>query len=134
MAAATSIFKIAALGLVSALLCLLVKRYKPEMALPVTIAAGALILISVINQLSGVLASITDALNQYGLNTEYMKIVLKVIGVGYIIEFTAQICRDAGESALASKIEIAGRIAVLALVIPVLMNILKLIASMLPTG
>ncbi|MCK8817501.1 stage III sporulation protein AD [Natroniella sulfidigena] len=62
----------------------------------------------------------------------YVNTILKVIGIAYIAEFGAQICRDAGENIIASKIEFAGKIMIMVLGVPIMISILESILQLLP--
>lgn len=121
-----SIFKLLAVTLMSVVLTVVVKTYRPEMAVQTSIAAGATVLLMLVGQITGVLNMITDAVRRYGLNEEYFTVALKTAGIAYLAQLASQTCMDAGESALAAKVELGGRIMILALAAPVAFKILDL--------
>lgn len=121
-----SIFKLLAVTLISVVLTVVVKTYRPEMAVQTSIAAGATVLLMLVGQITGVLNMITDAVRSYGLNEEYFTVALKTAGIAYLAQLASQTCMDAGESALAAKVELGGRIMILALAAPVAFKILDL--------
>lgn len=121
-----SIFKLLAVALISVVLTVVVKTYRPEMAVQTSIAAGATVLLMLVGQITGVLNMITDAVRSYGLNEEYFTVALKTAGIAYLAQLASQTCMDAGESALAAKVELGGRIMILALAAPVSFKILDL--------
>ena len=121
-----SIFKLLAVALISVVLTVVVKTYRPEMAVQTSIAAGATVLLMLVGQITGVLNMITDAVRRYGLNEEYFTVALKTAGIAYLTQLASQTCMDAGESAIAAKVELGGRIMILALAAPVAFKILDL--------
>ena len=72
--------------------------------------------------------------NRAGINLIYVSTIFKVLGIAYLAEFSAQICRDAGSQAIAGKIELAGKVIILTLAIPILLAILEAIVALLPQG
>ena len=125
------VFKIAALAVIAAILAVLLKKYRPEIALQVSIAAGLLILFAVIEQVTGIMESILGIAESFGLATSYLNIIFKVIGISYIAQFAAQTCRDAGEGAIAEKVELAAKILLLTLALPIVMELLQLVSSLI---
>lgn len=125
------VFKIAALAVIAAILAVLLKRYRPEIALQVSIAAGLLILFAVIEQVTGIMESILGIAESFGLATSYLNIIFKVIGISYIAQFAAQTCRDAGEGAIAEKVELAAKILLLTLALPIVTELLQLVSSLI---
>ena len=125
------VFKIAALAVIAAILAVLLKKYRPEIALQVSIAAGLLILFAVIEQVTGIMESILGIAESFGLATSYLNIIFKVIGISYIAQFAAQTCRDAGEGAIAEKVELAAKILLLTLALPIVTELLQLVSSLI---
>ena len=120
--------KIAAVGCASALLCLAVKKERPEIAMLIAAAAGV-ILIGMVLPYAQSLSEPAMALFS-GVETQILKPILKIIGVSYIAEFSAQACTDAGENAIAQKILLAGRVVMLALAMPSLAEALHSLVSL----
>jgi stage III sporulation protein AD len=125
------LIQIVALTVLAAMLALVLKNQRPELALQLGIAAGALILLLVIDQLAGVLSEIERIGAQFGLQGDQMLVVIKVIGMAYLAEFGVQICKDAGENALAGKVELAGKVMIIAVSIPVVTALLKMVTSII---
>jgi stage III sporulation protein AD len=125
------LIQIVALTVLAAMLALVLKNQRPELALQLGIAAGALILLLVIDQLAGVLGEIERIGAQFGLQGDQMLVVIKVIGMAYLAEFGVQICKDAGENALAGKVELAGKVMIIAVSIPVVTALLKMVTSII---
>lgn len=127
-------FKTVALAIIATVFCVLIRSYKPEMALQISIAAGILLLLTAIEQITGISKAISTMAEEYGINITYITIILKAIGIAYLTQFTAQICRDAGESAIAGKVELIGRVLILAMALPLVMVLLEMIQSIVRMG
>lgn len=127
-----NIMQIVALGIVAAILAIVLKEYRPELAMQVSIAAGLIIFISMLSKFTQVL----EVLKSYAVKAEvdilYFSITLKVIGIAYITEFGAQVCRDSGEGSIASKIEFAGKVLIMAIAVPIYAALFDIIIKIMP--
>ncbi|MGI6669197.1 MAG: stage III sporulation protein AD [Acetivibrionales bacterium] len=126
------ILQVAGIGLISTVIIIILKRQRPEMALQVSIAAGLIIFMLVASKLSAVLELLEDYAERAEIKPVYFSVVLKITGIAYITEFGSEVCRDAGESAVASKIELAGKVIIVALAVPVITSLLDLIMKVIP--
>ena len=122
---------LAGLAVVVALLTVVVRQYKAEYGMAVGIAGGILLLLLVVAQMSGLFDALSEMIGRAGIQQEWLALLLKALGICYVTQFAADCCRDAGESALASKAELAGRVAVVVLALPVLTQLLENIVGML---
>ncbi len=120
-------FQIVAIGLAGTLLSLAVKAYRPEFSLYISIACGVILFMTVIAQFSDILGVISDVFSRSGYTNMYFPILLKILAIAYLTDFISQICRDAGENGIASKTEIAGKIFILYVSLPVFTSILSMI-------
>lgn len=125
------IFKIVAVGITGALLAVMLGSYKKELAMAVSIVTGLVIVSMVLSQMSAVFSEFAALIAETGINPEYFVIVLKVTGIAYAAQFAGELCRDAGEGAVAVKIETAAKVAVMVLTVPILRDFLKNIVSIL---
>lgn len=125
------VFKIAAFSVISAILAVLMKQYRPEISMQIGIVSGLLILLAVVEQITGIIGTITDIAAGFGLETAYLNIVFKVIGISYIAQFAAQTCKDAGENAIAAKVELAAKILMLTLALPIVTSLLETVGGLL---
>ena len=125
------IIRIVAFALIAAILALTVKKYSPEISLLLSITAGVIIFLMVVGKLEAVLAAINEAIQKSSIDMGYISLVLKIVGVAYIAEFGVQICNDAGENVLGSKIEFAGKVLILVMATPIFLNLLQLVFTML---
>jgi stage III sporulation protein AD len=121
------IFKIVAFCILAVSIILVIKEQRKEIAIMLSIVAGIGLLAFTITKLSDIVELINTLVSNSGMNVEFLAIILKVIGISYVVEFGKNICMDAGESAIANKLEIAGKVIILTLSIPLigaLMNVL----------
>lgn len=122
---------IAGIGILAAVLCIIVRQYKPEMAMGISIVCGILILTAVITMLAPGVAAISDLTSAAGLDNAYAEILLKALAVCYITQLSADCCRDAGESAIAGKIELAGKAAIVVISLPVFSALAELVTDLI---
>lgn len=125
------IFKLSAMAVIAAALSVLLKGMRPELAMQIGIAAGLLILLSVLELLTGIIQDILSAAEAYGLRQDSIGAAIKVIGIAYVAQFAAQSCRDCGETAIAAKVELGARVIMLALAMPVVISLLDTIHLLL---
>ena len=104
--------------LLAAILCVLLRKYHAEYSIIISLAAGILVLAIVLSRISPAISQIQSLLTATKLSSEYGLILFKALGICFLTQFSADSCRDAGESALASKIELAGKIAIVILALP----------------
>ena len=128
------ILKIAAVGLVGGVLTIFVRRSQPELAMPVGIVAGVIVLSMSLEYLTEAVTFVQDFVAAYPAASEGISAVLKIVAVGYIAEFSAQLLKDAGEGAVAAKVELGGKLCILVLCLPMISEFAELLLSMLPGG
>lgn len=121
----TDAFKILALCLTACALCTVLKRQSAEYAFFIAAAAGISISLLILRQTALPLSQLKTAFEKYGLKNEYFKTALKSVGIGYITSFTAELCRDSGQSSLASAAELAGKGAIFVLSVPLMLSVLE---------
>lgn len=126
------IFKIAAVGLTGMILAGLVKGYKPEFALYIVITTVLLIFGFILYKLTAVFDFLGSVYQQTGYGKTFFPILIKVLAVAYVSDFSAQLCRDAGETAIAGKVELAGKVIIFYLAVPIMMSLMELITKILP--
>ncbi len=126
------IIKIVGIGLVALVIIILLKQYKPEFAIYISLLTGVLILILIMDKLTGIVNLIQSIVNQSYINTEFITLLIKITGIAFLSEFAISICKDAGEAAIASKIEIGSKIIIISMAIPILSSLLELILKLLP--
>ncbi len=120
------IVRIAAVGVVGALLALTLREEKKEFAVAVAILTGLLLTVEILRLVAPVVTFAQDLAGKLQGGAEYFKVLLKCIGVCYICHFAAELCTDSGESAMASRIELAGKATVMLLALPLLRDLAEL--------
>ena len=123
------IFKILAVLLVAAVMSLILKQKNSEYALFVAISAGVVTALLILKNISTPIAELKSQIEAYGVETEYFKVAVKALGIGYITSFIADACRDSGQTSLAAKAELAGKAAIFIMSLPLLMSVLEIAAG-----
>jgi stage III sporulation protein AD len=127
------IIQVVGLGLVTTFLILVIKEQKPVFAFLLATFVGIIIFISLVGKISEVIGVLENLAHQAHVNNLFLETILKIIGIAYIAEFGAQVTRDAGQGAIASKIELAGKILIMVMAIPIITVIIETIMQILPS-
>ena len=123
--------QVAFLGIAGVLLALQIRAVKPEMAVYLMLATSMLILLRAVDMLAVVLDGIRTIRGYLSVHGTYLEVLLKMIGITYVAEFAADICRDAGYGTLAGQIGIFGKLSILAVSMPVLTALLETVHGFL---
>lgn len=126
------ILQVVGVGLVGAVLAIFVRERHKELAIFVSLATGIILFLFAISKIDTVLSTLSELASWANINMFYLATVLKIMGIAYMAEFGAQICRDAGEGSTASKIEFAAKILVMVLALPIIVAILESILRLIP--
>lgn len=119
----------AGIGILAAALALVLKQYRAEYGLLLSISAGVMLLVFAmryVGELAGFIERVSSSLR---LPRDFIPVLFKVLGIAYLAQFASDTCRDAGENALAGKVELIGKGAMLAVALPVLEGLLDIISS-----
>mgnify|MGYP000920872339 CR=1 FL=1 len=126
-----NIFTLILLALVAVIFAVFLKESRlPAASLLLSIAVGLIILIALLPALIELVSFFQQTAIEIGLNSFYLTTVLKVIGIAYLAEFAVQLCRDAGQGAIAVKIELAAKVALLLLALPIITALFEVIYSL----
>lgn len=123
--------KILGIGLTALFLIVILKQYKKEYAIYISIIAGILIFFLISDKLFSIIELINNLSSKSGINIRYIEILLKLTAIAYLCEFTISLCNDSGESALATKIEIGGKIIMVYLSIPIILGLIEAITEII---
>ncbi|WP_066500260.1 stage III sporulation protein AD [Abyssisolibacter fermentans] len=126
------IFQIVGIGIVATILAVLLKEQKSEMSLYISIATGLLIFFIIISKLEYVIETLEDLANKVDINFVYTTVVLKIVGISYVAEFGAQIAKDAKQNTIGQKIELAGKVIIMVISIPIFIGVMDLIVNIMP--
>lgn len=126
------IAQIVGIGLIATVFILVVKEYRPELALQMSVVVGVFIFFIVLGYVRDVISVLIDLSVRADINLIFLEILLRIIGIAYIAEFGAQVCRDAGEGSTAGKIEFAAKILILVIALPIVTAVIESIINFLP--
>ncbi|MEK3991143.1 MULTISPECIES: stage III sporulation protein AD [Robertmurraya] len=126
------ILQIVGFALIATFLALVVKEQKPNFAFLLIVFVGCSIFLFLIDQIYAIIHMLEKIAINANVNIIYVETILKIIGIAYIAEFASQITKDAGQAAIASKIEMAGKILILAMAIPILTVLIETIIALIP--
>ncbi len=126
------VIQIVVIGLIATVLIVVVKTQRPELALLLSVAAGIILFLLVLGKIGSIIDIVRDLADRAGIGSIYLGTILKIIGIAYIAEFGAQICRDAGEGAVATKIEFASKILIMVLAVPIVVAVLDALLKLVP--
>lgn len=126
------IIKIIGIGLIALVISVIIKQYKPEMSMYVSLIAGVIILSLSFDGFSRVVNIIENYSDKLSVSSKYVAILLKITGISILAEFACSMCRDCGESAIASKIELASKILIISASIPIISSLLEVVLRTMP--
>lgn len=121
------IMKIIGVAFVTAISAILLKSTKPELSFAITVTGIIVILLFIVDSLQGVLGVFSSIAQTTGVENGLIKILLKIVGVGYLTEFGAGILNDFGSHAVADKIVLGGKITIVILSLPIFQGLLQLV-------
>ena len=125
------VMQLVGIAMVSTILCLVIKKDRPEMANFIAITAGVIILLSVVMKLSFVVDGVQSLADKVNIPAMYVSLIIKLIGICYIIEFAVSLCNDCGEKNIASKLEFGGKIIIMTTSLPLLLSIVDTIINLI---
>lgn len=128
------IIQIVGLGLLVTILSLMLNEQKPLFAFLLTASAALFIFIFLADKIASVIRVIESLALETNVNMVYLRTILKIIGIAYIAELGAQIVRDSGFSSVASKIELAGKVLILVMAIPIIEVLIRTVINLLPSS
>lgn len=126
------IVKIIGVGLIALIIIVIMKQYKPDFVIYISLIAGTIIIFMILDKLSGIVSLLSTLASKASMNSEFLLILLKITGIAFLTEFAVSICKDSGESAIASKIDLGGKILIMAVSIPIISSLLELVIKLLP--
>ena len=127
------VIKIIGIALIALIIIILLKQYRPEFAVYISLLTGVLILVLVMDQLAGIISLLQSLANKTSINMTFLSLLTKITGIAFLSEFAVSICRDSGEGAIASKIEIGSKIVIISMSIPIISSLLEIILKILPS-
>jgi len=126
-----TIVKIVVIALATVFASLIVKQTKPEISILINIAGGILLVIMVVDLVGQVFSNIFDVFKSSGINSNMLLPIFKIVGVGYLCEFGANICQDAGSSSIADKVLFCGKIVILLIALPIIRSVIDVVMGLI---
>ncbi len=126
------LLKIVGVGVIISLTIVIVRQVKPEFSAIMTVLGSCLMLAYCLQFIAIPVSELSAIMNRTGINNELFSIIIKIVGVGYLIEFGASICADTGNSAIADKVILGGKLLILILAIPIFSSIFNIVLGLIP--
>ena len=126
------IVKIIGVGLIALIIIIILKQYKPEFVIYVSLLAGAIILLVSLDKISGIISLLNNLSTKANVNNQFLTILLKITGIAFLTEFAVSICKDSGETAIANKVDLGGKVIIISMSIPIIASLLETIIQILP--
>ena len=126
------IFRIIGVGLATAITALIVKQVKPEIAIIIGLCGGVIMILMLVESTTNIISLFNSLVSKSGVSAGIFSTVLKIIGIGYLTEFSASLCNDAGATSIGNKILLSGKILILISALPIVTNLINIIAELLP--
>lgn len=125
------IFSMVGVAVISAVLCVLLREAKPEYAMLISLACGILIFLAALIALAPVFETLKAIMSKAGINSEYIKAIIKTLGICYVTQLAYDVCTDAGQTAIAGKIELAGKVFVVLISLPMFEDLIDTAFSLI---
>lgn len=125
------LIKIIGVAILICIVSIVIKQVKPEFSLIIIIAGSCLLLWYILQYVGTIINVFDNIATQTNINTEFLTIILKIVGIGYLIEFAANICIDSGNSSIADKIILIGKLIILTVSMPIISNLLNVIVGLI---
>lgn len=125
------IAKIVAIAFIAVIIIGIIKQQRPEFTTYASIIAGTIILYFVFDELTPIISMLQNLSNKMGVTSKFFGILLKITGISYLTEFGANICKDSGETAIASKVELAGKVLIIGISIPILTTLMDTLIKLI---
>lgn len=109
--------------IIAAVLSVMLKKYNPEISMLVAVGAGVVVFALILSKISPALTQVNNLLSRAGMPVQYGGILLKSLGICFLCQFSSDACKDAGQSALASKVELAGKLMIVLIALPMIEDI-----------
>ena len=124
-------FRLVVIVLISAIIIVYLKSVNSELSVLATIAAGVIVLFSVVDYLSSTFTVINELIKLTKIDREIYLIIFKITAIGYLVEFAADTVQDFGLKSLADKLTLAGKIVIFSISIPIIYSIINLLIGLL---
>ena len=128
-----NIFEIIAIAIIGAILSSTLKSYRPEYAIISALGTGIIIFLALSRDIFSVIDGLQGIITKTGIDVRYFKVILKVTGISYLSQFASDLCKDSGHSSIAAKVDMAGKLCVISLTIPIISEFLNIVIKIINT-
>lgn len=125
------IIRIIGIGLIGAALSLVIRNLRPELSMMIPVVISFTVIFCVLPYLTAIINEVRSISTGAGIEQRYIDIVFKIIGVSYIASISAELCKDAGENAIASKIELGGKLIIVFMSLPIVNRLLGIVREII---
>ena len=126
------IIKIVGIAFITLIVVIILKQYKPEFAMYASILGGAIILFMSLGKITGIIQLLENISLKTAINGQFLGILIKITGIAFLTEFAVSVCKDAGETAIANKVDLGGKVIIIAISIPIVSALLETVVKVLP--
>lgn len=126
------VIKLIGISMISMTICLIIRKKRPEIANFIAIITGTTIFLSVLYKLNFIMESINNLAVKVNIPNMYITLIIKLIGIAYLMEFAIQVCKDAKEDSIASTLEFGGKVIVMTMSFPILLSIVEMVLNIIP--
>lgn len=126
------IVRIIGVGLCAVIIIIILKQYRPEFAVYISMLAGVIIICMVIGKMAGIIDILKNLANKTSINNEFLILLIKITGIAILTEYAVSVCKDAGESSIASKVDFGGKVLIMSMSIPIISSLLETVIKILP--
>ena len=124
------LIKVLIFGIIISILALFLKQIKPEYSL-ICIVGSIIILIYVLKYLTQIFTFFQNVIDKTGVSNKLFITLLKIVGLGYLVEFSASVCRDSGNTSIADKVILAGKIMIFIISLPIISSMFNIVLDLI---
>lgn len=126
------LIKIVGVGILISFIIVIVKQIKPELAVATSVAGSIIMLLFVLQYFTDIVGLMQGIVDKTGIDNTLFSTVLKIVAVGYLVEFGANVCSDSGNNSIADKVVLGGKFLILILSFPIITSLLNIVVGLIP--
>lgn len=125
------IMRIIGIGVIGAVLSLLIRNLRPELSMMIPMIVTFTIIFCVLPYLTAIIDELRVISEGAGIEYRYVSIVLKIVGISYLAGISSELCKDVGENAIAARIELAGKLIIMFISLPIIDRLLGVVREII---
>lgn len=126
-----NIIQIVSLALVATILIIILKQYRPEFSILISLLTSVFITLFAFEKIQVIVNMLNDLIAASGIDKTFFEILIKITGIAYVVELAADLCLDAGEKAIASKVQLAGKVLIVTMSVPIITTLIETITEVI---